>query len=88
MRIADIIMTASKNTPSPHKPVLPLQLKSNNVLSQDVIMTATIPVDSTSPAPVAVFTNPSAGGITGNVQVEALAIVNHGHGKLPALHDR
>jgi hypothetical protein len=44
----------SKNALSPNKSVLPLQVKSSNVLSQDVIMTATIPVDSTSAAPVAV----------------------------------
>jgi hypothetical protein len=44
-------------------------------------MTSTIPVASTSPAPVAVFTNPATGGITANPQVEALAIVNRGDGK-------
>jgi hypothetical protein len=74
-------MTTPNSKFSTFKPVLPLQIKSSNVLSQDVIMTATIPVDSTSLAPVAVFTNPSSGGISGNTQVEALAIVNHGAGK-------
>jgi hypothetical protein len=41
-------------------------------------MTATIPVDSTSPSPVAVFTDPAGGGRAGNAEVEALAIVNTG----------
>jgi len=74
-------MTIPSNASSQFKSVLPLQVKSSNILSQDVIMTSTIPVASTSPAPVAVFTNPATGGITGNPQVEALAIVDHGDGK-------
>jgi hypothetical protein len=66
---------------SPYKPVEPLSAEWSCVLSQDVITTATIPVDSTSRAPVAVFTNPSSGGIGGNARAEALAIVNTGNGK-------
>ncbi|MET1079670.1 MAG: hypothetical protein ABWY06_16800 [Pseudomonas sp.] len=62
-------------------PVMPLQLSASHVLSQDIIMTATIPVDASSPAPIGVFTNPASGGVGGNAQVEALAIVNHGEGK-------
>lgn len=66
---------ATVATSSSYKPVPPLSAEWSSVLSQDVITTATVPVDSTSPAPVGVFTNPS------NAQVEALAIVNTGAGK-------
>lgn len=48
----------------------PLTLQSSTVLSQDVITSASILVESTSPAPVAAFTNPVSS------EVEALAIVN------------
>ncbi|MGA4635943.1 hypothetical protein ACPA5B_18905 [Pseudomonas solani] len=74
-------MTRPAGSPATYVPVLPLQMQANHVLSQDVIMTATIPVDATSPRPVAVFTNPASGGTAGNAQVEALAIVNEGGGK-------
>lgn len=53
-------MTASAGS-TPYKPVLPLDVQSSSVLSQDVITSASILVDSTSPAPVAAFTNPSSG---------------------------
>jgi len=48
----------------------PLTLQSNSVLSQDVVTSASILVDSTSAAPVAPFTNPVSG------HAEALAVVN------------
>ncbi|MEO8658260.1 MAG: hypothetical protein ABI693_07305 [Bryobacteraceae bacterium] len=66
-------MTATANS-NQYTPVLPLHVEWSSVLSQDVITAATILVDSTSPAPVAVFTNPS------NAKAEALAIVNTGSG--------
>jgi len=71
---------AALATSTRYRPVAPLSLQSSSVLSQDVITTAKILVDSTSSAPVGVFTNPSSGGIAGNSQVEALAIVNPGAG--------
>lgn len=61
-----------------YRPSIPLKATSKSVLSQDVITTATIPVDSTSPAPVAVFTKP---GEAANALPEALAIVNTGRGR-------
>jgi hypothetical protein len=68
--------------PAPvYNPVLPISAEWSTVLSQDVITTATIPVDSTSSSPVGVFTNPASGGVAGNAEVEALAIVNQGGGK-------
>jgi hypothetical protein len=54
----------------PYTAVLPLEVQSSTVLSQDIITSASILVESTSPAPVASFINPSSG------EVEALAIVN------------
>jgi len=71
---------AAPETSTRYKPVAPLSVDSSNVLSQDFITTAKILVDSTSSAPVAVFTNPSSGGIAGNSQAEALAIVKIGAG--------
>jgi hypothetical protein len=56
-------------------PTLPLQASYTTVMGQDVVMTDTIPVDSTSPSPVGVFTNPASGGIAGNAQTEALTVV-------------
>lgn len=64
---------ANDNAPSP---TLPLQASYTTVMSQDVLMTDTIPVDSTSPSPVGVFTNPTSGGVAGNAQTEALAVVD------------
>jgi hypothetical protein len=66
---------------TPTFPVLPNTAKWSSVLSQDVVATASIPVEATSPSPVGVFTNPASGGQIGNVEVEALAIVNTGAGK-------
>jgi len=54
--------------------VQPFTATYTTVLSQDVVMTATIPVDSTSPAPVGPFTNPSAGGRAGAAAAEALVV--------------
>ncbi|MFL6290179.1 MAG: hypothetical protein ACJ759_04720 [Thermoanaerobaculia bacterium] len=64
-----------------YSPRLPLKAVWKGVLSQDVITSATIPVDSTSPSPVAVFTNPASGGRSGKPHPEALAIINTGHGR-------
>jgi hypothetical protein len=60
---------------------LPITAEWSTVLSQDVVATATIPVDSTSPSPVGALTNPASGGQAGNAEVEALAIVNTGTDK-------
>jgi hypothetical protein len=73
--------SSNKSTAAAYKPVLPITAEWSTVLSQDVIATATIPVDSTSSSPVGVFTNPASGGQAGNAEVEALAIVNTGAGK-------
>jgi hypothetical protein len=73
-------MSAPPTTPT-YTPVLPITAEWSTVLSQDVVATATIPVDSVSPSPVGVFTNPASGGQAGNAEVEALAIVNTGTGK-------
>jgi hypothetical protein len=61
-----------------YKPVLPITAEWNTVLSQDVITTASIPVDSSSASPVGVFTNSASGGNAENEEVEALAILNQG----------
>lgn len=61
---------------SAYNPVLPVTAEWSTVLSQDVIATDSIPVESTSPSPVGVFTNPASGGQAGNAEVEALAIVD------------
>lgn len=66
------------STASSYTPVTPFQATCQSILSQDIIVTDTIPVVSTSPNPVGVFTNPNAGGITGNALTEALAIVQTG----------
>lgn len=57
-------------------PATPLQVNVTQVLSHDVIVAATIPVDTTGPTPVAVFDNPASGGVPGNTQPEALAVVS------------
>lgn len=62
-------MSAAAPLASP-TPALPLDIRSSSVLSQDVITSASIIVDSTSPAPVAAFVNQSNGAS------EALAIVS------------
>ncbi|MEU6235958.1 hypothetical protein [Kitasatospora sp. NPDC047058] len=56
-------------------PATPLQVNVSQVLSQDVVTAATIPVDTSSATPVAVFNNPASGGVPGNTQAEALAVV-------------
>ncbi|MFG2292308.1 hypothetical protein [Streptomyces sp. NPDC048603] len=56
-------------------PATPLQVNVTQELSHDVIMAATIPVDTTSETPVAVFDNPAGGGVPGNTRPEALAVV-------------
>ncbi len=68
-------MNALPSTSSSYTPVAPFQATCQSILSQDIIVTDTIPVVSTSPGPVGVFTNPNAGGIAGNAGTEALAIV-------------
>ena len=60
--------------PISYSPVMPLQPSWTSVMSQDIITTDTIPVDSISPTPVAAFTNPSGGGQAGNAQPEALVV--------------
>ncbi len=67
--------------PATYTPAFPLKAAWKSVLSQDVITTNTIPVDSTSASPIAVFTNPAGGGEPGNPLPEALAIVNTGKGR-------
>lgn len=62
-------MTTSAD-PTPNKPLLPGGVYSSSVLSQDIITSASVLVDSTSAAPVAAFTNPTGG------EAEALAVVN------------
>jgi len=64
-----------------YTPTGPLKAVSKSVLSQDVITTATIPVDSVSRAALAVFTNSASGGESGSSHPEALAIVNTGKGR-------
>jgi hypothetical protein len=66
---------------TPTYPASPFKAEWSSVLSQDVVATASILVEATSPSPVGVFTNPASGGQTGNAEVEALAIVNTGTGK-------
>ncbi|MFI8437796.1 hypothetical protein ACIGJO_29425 [Streptomyces sp. NPDC079020] len=56
-------------------PATPLQVNVSQVLSHDVVTADTIPVDTTSATPVAVFDNPASGGVPGNTQAEALAVV-------------
>ncbi|HYH07908.1 MAG TPA: hypothetical protein VEK11_12695 [Thermoanaerobaculia bacterium] len=68
-------------TPSRYTSTGSVRAVWKGVLSQDVITTTTIPVDSLSPSPVAVFTNPASGGVRGNAAAEALAIVNTGRGR-------
>jgi len=65
------------SNPAPYVPVLPLQAVWKSVLSQDIITTATIPVDSNTPAPVGVFRSER----NGSEYPEALAIVNTGRGR-------
>ena len=62
-------MSAEVISRSSYKPALPLSVASSSVLSQDIITSANILVDSTSPAPVAAFVNPASG------EAEALAVV-------------
>jgi hypothetical protein len=57
---------------STYTPQLPLRATWNSVLSQDVVMTDTVPVDTASPSPVAVFVNPKAAG--GQPATEAVVI--------------
>ena len=67
---------SSTNSPSvagngnSYTPATPFQASWKSIMSQDVITTASIPVDSTSSSPVAVFINPV------NSQTEALVISN------------
>ncbi|HQR33060.1 MAG TPA: hypothetical protein PLK30_09995 [Blastocatellia bacterium] len=56
-------------------PTTPLQLTWTTVMSQDLITTATIPVDAVSPRPVAVFTNP-ASTLAVQARTEALVVAN------------
>ena len=62
-------MSASAAATSPG-PKLPLSLHWSSVLSQDMVTSASVLVDSTSPAAVAAFTHPTSG------EAEALAVVN------------
>lgn len=53
-----------------------VQVSVSSSMSQDVVATAEVLVDSTSAAPVAAFRNPNAGGVQGNAQMEALCIAD------------
>jgi len=59
-----------------YSPVFPLTAIVSSSMSQDVLTTAKVVVDSLSASPVGVFVNPNAGGIQGNAQPEALAVVS------------
>lgn len=59
---------------SGYTPIQPYSATWTTTLSQDVISTNTIPVDSSSPAPVAPFLNPSAGGVSNLGAMEALVV--------------
>ena len=60
----------NSTNPLVYTPAMPLQPSWTSVMSQDVLTTDTIPVDSTSTTPVAAFTNLSSG------QAEALVVAN------------
>jgi hypothetical protein len=49
-----------------------------SVMSQDVVSTSNIIVDSISTTPIAAFRNPNSGGVSGNVQPEALVLASYG----------
>ena len=71
-------MTATNDTTTPatgsgHAPPTPLQGTFTTILSQDVVTTATVPVDATSASPLGAFTNPASGDLTGSA--EALAVI-------------
>jgi len=57
------------------KPQQPFVATASSTLSQDIVMTDNILADAQSASPVAMIINPCAGGIPGNSQPEALAIV-------------
>jgi len=61
-------------TSASYSPALPITASVSSVLSQDVLTTNTIPVDTESPSPVGPFVNPNSGG-SGVAQVEALGLV-------------
>ena len=69
----------SATTGNNFTPATPLQLTWTSVMSQDLITTATIPVDATSPRPVAVFTNP-ASTLADQARTEALVVTNPSQG--------
>jgi hypothetical protein len=60
-------MAASATTPS--------QTTVSSSMSQDVITSNSIIVDTTSVSPVAPFLNPASAGLAGNEQIEALALI-------------
>jgi len=62
-----------------YTPATPLQLTWTTVMSQDLITTATIPVDANSPRPVAVFTN-LASTLAAHARTEALVVANPSQG--------
>ena len=70
----------AQSVPSTYTPALPLQPTWTSVMSQDVITTDTIPVDSLSATPVAAFINRAAGGQKGNSQAEALVVATLSEG--------
>ena len=75
----------SNSASSTPQPALPLQLTWSSVLSQDVVSTDTIPVDSESPSPVGPFPNPNSMGVAGNVVMEALVIAQPAGQPAPVL---
>ncbi|NGM83260.1 hypothetical protein G5B47_12625 [Paenibacillus sp. 7124] len=70
-------MSTTTAKASAYSPPTPYQATWLSVLSQDLVMTDKIPVDSTtSGSAVAVFRNKTSGGRAGNEQTEALVIAN------------
>lgn len=59
-----------------YAPVAPFTVTSSSSLSQDVLMSSNILVDSESATPLAMLINPSSNGKPGNPQTEALGIIN------------
>jgi len=61
-------------------PVAPFQLQTTSVMSQDIVSTAYVTLDSEAIAAVAPFINPQADGLVGNPQLEALVVAAPGQG--------
>lgn len=73
-----------QDTSAGYQPAAPITASVSSVLSQDVLTTNTIPVDTSSPNPVAAFMNANSGG-SGTPQIEALGIVTPASATTPQL---